>query len=422
MSLSGITNSIISATLTGDVDIGATGPTGPTGANGSNGATGATGPTGPTGPQGDSTAADAAAAAAAVSAGAAAVSAAASATSASASAASAAAAASSASSAISIANAAQDDADTALSRTQYVRTTGSDYTVFTGSNRDLDAFPVPIEGGAGIRFYNKAVTNILTGDTTFSELRITIGNNGNITQDSGTTTLNNLEVNGTTTGIERIVADEDNTNSAFCIPFTADIDTGDNPPLNTRIGLDLSFNFNPFTNTLAVPNITGDLSGNVIGNVTGNVTGNLTGTATNSTNSTIATDSSNQSFFPTFVSATSGNLPLKVDSSGITYNPSTNILTSTFAGNLTGNVTGNLIGNLTGNVTGNLLGTTIDVGNTSTTTINIEGGTACEINIGVASILNTVNIGNNLSAVNITCAPEDAVLFFNPIDQLNGLF
>jgi len=375
MSLSGQTIGIISATLTGDVDIGATGPTGPTGANGANGAngatgatgpTGSTGPTGPTGPQGiqgDSTAATAAAQAAetqaglaAVSAGAAAVSAAASAASAVTAASSASAAASSASSAISIANAAQEDAETALSRTQYVRTTNSDYTVFTGSNRDPDAFPVPIEGGAGIRFYNKAVTSIFTGETTFSELRITINNNGNITQDDGTTTLNNLVVNGTVTGIERIKADEDDTNSAFCIPFTADIDTGDNPPLDTRIGLDLSFNFNPFTNTLAVPNITGDLSGNVIGNVTGNVTGNLTGTATNSTNSTIAIDSSNQSFFPTFVSATSGNLPLKVDSSGITYNPSTNILTSTFAGNLTGNVTGNVTGDLSGNVIGNVTG------------------------------------------------------------------
>jgi len=63
---------------------------------------------------------------------------------------------------------------------------------------------------------------------------------------------------------------------------------------------------------------------------------NINGTITNNaTTVTIATDSSNQSFFPTFVSANTGNLPLKVDA-GITYNPSTNILTSTFAGNLTG--------------------------------------------------------------------------------------
>ena len=409
MSLSGQTIGIISATLTGDVDIGATGPTGPTGANGANGAngatgatgpTGSTGPTGPTGPQGiqgDSTAATAAAQAAetqaglaAVSAGAAAVSAAASAASAVTAASSASAAASSASSAISIANAAQEDAETALSRTQYVRTTNSDYTVFTGSNRDPDAFPVPIEGGAGIRFYNKAVTSIFTGETTFSELRITINNNGNITQDDGTTTLNNLVVNGTVTGIERIKADEDDTNSAFCIPFTADIDTGDNPPLDTRIGLDLSFNFNPFTNTLAVPNITGDLSGN----------------ATNSTNSTIAIDSSNQSFFPTFVSAISGNLPLKVDSS-FNYNPSTYVLS-----------TPNLkVENILP------ISSTLNVGDaTNTSTINIEGNAGCSINIGVSSFLNNINIGNNLSAVNITCAPEDAVLFFNPIDQLNGSF
>ena len=423
MSLSGQTIGIISATLTGDVDIGATGPTGPTGANGSNGATGATGPTGstgstgptgptgPQGPQGDSTAATEAAeeaevqaGLAAVSAGAAAVSAAASATSAAAAAGSASAAASSASTAISTANAAQDDADTALSRTQYIRTTGSNYTVFTGSNHNNPLLPL-VDGGEGIRFYNVAETDIF-GDITFSDLRLTINNDGGISQSEGTATLNNLTVNGTVTGIERIVADEDNTDSAFCIPFTADIDTGDNPPLNTRIGLDLSFNFNPFTNTLAVPFITSDLSGNVIGNVTGNVTGNLTGTATNSTNSTIAIDSLNQLFFPTFVSATSGNLPLKVDLS-FNYNPSTDVLS-----------TPNL-------KVENILpsSSTLNVGDaTNTSTINIEGNNGCSINIGVASFLNNINVGNNLSNVSIKCITDTAITVFNPLDQMNGSF
>lgn len=47
--------------------------------------------------------------------------------------------------------------------------------------------------------------------------------------------------------------------------------------------------------------------------------------ATASSNSTIAASSTNASFFPVFVSATSGNLPLLVDAAW-TYNPSTNTL------------------------------------------------------------------------------------------------
>ena len=357
---------------------------------------------------------------------------------------------------------------------------------------------------------------------------------------------------GQTTGIERIVVDSDDTNDAFCIPFTADktIDDGLTPPVNTRIGIDLSFNFNPFTSRLEVPFITSDLSGTAtkvlstssvldsdltipfLSAPTGNVNiltdlqsttitynpitnilkcptfqGDLSGTATK----VLATVSSTDSIFSIpFLSASTGNVNILTDGLfGLVYNPSTNILTSNLTGNvigdLSGNVTGNVVGNVvgdlsgtatkvkatsnltdtgfnvpflgaatgsvdiftdtlneliynpftstltsvnlavdgnisatdgtvnvignlnvtgsvTGNVIGNLLGTTINVGNTSTSTINIEGGTACEINIGVASILNTVNIGNNLSAVNITCAPEDAVLFFNPIDQMNGVF
>jgi uncharacterized protein YqkB len=65
------------------------------------------------------------------------------------------------------------------------------------------------------------------------------------------------------------------------------------------------------------------------------VTGSITGTVTNATNVTIATVATNASFYPTFVSTTTGNLPLKVDA-GITYNPSSNLLTTNVVGDLTG--------------------------------------------------------------------------------------
>jgi hypothetical protein len=315
MSLSGQTVGIISATLTGDVDLGSTGPTGPTGAtgaNGTNGATGATGPTGPQGIQGNSTAAEAAAAASAASAAVSAGSAGAAATAASASAASASAAATSAA-------AAAQDADDALARTAYVRTTSSNYTVFTGDNHNNPLLPLT-DGGAGIRFYNKAET--LFGVTTFSELRITINNGGDITQTDGLTTLNNLAVNGTTTGIKRIEADVLDTNSQFCIPFTRDITTANITPLDTRMSVDTSFNFNPSTNRLAVPFITSDLSG--------------TATKVLASASVLNSDLT----IP-FLSSGTGNVNILTDIvNGITYNPSTNILKCvTFEGDLSGSVT-----------------------------------------------------------------------------------
>ena len=208
-----------------------------------------------------------------------------------------------------------------------------------------------------------------------------------------------------------------------------------------------------------------DISGNLT--VTGDISGNLIGTSTNSTNSTIATDNTNATYYPTFVSNTSGNLPLKVDG-GITYNPNTETLnvtningtitnnssTSTIAtdatdtdfyvpfvsatsGNLplkvdagitynpfTNNLTcATLTGNVTGNLTGDVLGTTIDIGDpTATDEINIEGRNNCNINIGIASFLNNVNIGNATSTVSLRCITDTALTIFNPMDQMNGSF
>ncbi len=57
-------------------------------------------------------------------------------------------------------------------------------------------------------------------------------------------------------------------------------------------------------------------------------------------------DATNATMYPVWVTANTGNLPAKVSSTKISFNPSTGILTSTgFAGPLTGNVTGNLTGN-----------------------------------------------------------------------------
>ena len=65
------------------------------------------------------------------------------------------------------------------------------------------------------------------------------------------------------------------------------------------------------------------------GPLTGAVTGNVTGTASVATTSTIsADDTTNASRFVTFVNAQTGNLGISTDV-GFTYNPSTNVLTTT---------------------------------------------------------------------------------------------
>jgi hypothetical protein len=496
MSITG-SDSLISATITGEVVLGATGPTGATGATGAAGAAGATGATGPAGDTTEAEAiannalsiannalstaetaedlaasADVAAAAAVVTAGTALGVATGAATTAGV--------------ALSTANAAQNDADTGLSRTAWLRTAPDNFSTFTGDNRNNPLLPF-VDGGSGLKFYNKAETDVF-GDLTFSELKITISNNGTISQTDGTTTLNNLVVNGSSTGVERLYINNDETNSQFCIPYTRDIDIDDTPPINTKLGVDASFNFNPFTKILSVPFITSDLSGTaskVLATVsvlnsdlpipflsasTGSVdiltdivngisynpsTNNLTSTLFTGTvsNVNVTEVGTNSSFRVPFLSGATGSQTISSDA-GITYNPSTNILSCNvsnvnvsevatnasfrvpFLSGATGSATissdagitynpsTNILScNVTGNLTGDVLGTTIDIGDpASTTEINIEGMNNCNINIGIASFLNNVNIGNATSTVSLRCITDTALTIFNPMDQMNGSF
>ena len=159
-----------------------------------------------------------------------------------------------------------------------------------------------------------------------------------------------------------------------------------------------------------------DISGNL--KVTGDISGNVTGMATNATNVTIASDSSNQSFFPTFVSASSGNLPLKTDG-GLTYNPSTNILSC--------NVTGNVTGNLTGTASNATDATNVAIGTENTNTsffptfvssttgnlpLKTDGGLTYNPNSNILSCNVTGNLTGNVSgtatSVNVTDVSSNA--------------
>jgi hypothetical protein len=87
------------------------------------------------------------------------------------------------------------------------------------------------------------------------------------------------------------------------------------------------------------------------------------GTATNATNVAITDSTTNATYYPTFVTAHTGNTGIETNYANFTYNPSTNTLTAgTFVGALTGTASGNL--------TSAAIGSTIQAYNSNLTAIN----------------------------------------------------
>jgi hypothetical protein len=116
---------------------------------------------------------------------------------------------------------------------------------------------------------------------------------------------------------------------------------------------DAGITYNAGTGTLTATAFSGPLTGNVTGNASGS-SGSCTGNAATATaaSTSVVIDSSDATAFPAFFDSATGSLAIKTDASGLTYNATTGVLTSTFAGNITGNVTGNTSGS-SGSTTGN---------------------------------------------------------------------
>ena len=149
--------------------------------------------------------------------------------------------------------------------------------------------------------------------------------------------------------------------------------------------------YNNATNTLTATTFSGDLSGNA-------TTATTATTATNATNVGITASSTNATFYPTFVSATTGNLPELVDTD-LTYNPSTNTLTATtFSGALNGNATTATTATNATNATN------------ATTATNIAGGAGGSIPYQTASsttaLLANGSAGQVLTSNGTTLAPS----------------
>jgi len=197
------------------------------------------------------------------------------------------------------AGSATDSTNAANIATATSSTSANFYPVFVSTTSGN----LPAKVDAGLT-YNPN-TNILS--STFSG-NITGDVTGNTSGSSGTCTGNA----GSSTYASAVTVVADGTNATFYPAFYS-ATTGN---LATKLDADLTYN--PNTNTLTAVNYSGTIAN-----------------ATNAANVAIATDATAASFYVPFYSTTTGNLPTKVDA-GIAYNPSTNVLTSTFSGNISG--------------------------------------------------------------------------------------
>jgi hypothetical protein len=197
--------------------------------------------------------------------------------------------------------------------------------------------PVTGTGTITVNLTNPLVKN-LTGDVT-----------GNVTAASGTSTFNNLIINGdltvegTTTTVNTATLDvEDNiirlaTNQSGAPSVNAGIE------VERGSSADKSLIWNETTDKWTVGSET-FVAGTVEANVTGNLTGNVTGNADSATFSSAVTltadNTTNATNYLLFSNAASGNQSPRTDT-GLTYNPGTNTLTGgTFSGVFSGTLTG----------------------------------------------------------------------------------
>ena len=214
------------------------------------------------------------------------------------------------------------------------------------------------------------ITGNVTGNTSGTAATVTTAAQSNITSLGTLTTLtvDNVIINGTTIGhtsdtdlitladgVATVAGELDA--SSLDISGDADIDgtleadayTVDGTALNEYIADTVGAMVGSNTETgITVSYEDGD---NTLDFVIGTLNQDTTGTADNITIS--ANNSANETVYPIFVDGATGSQGAESDT-GLTYNPSTGMLTST-------GVTSTFTGNITGNVTGNASGTAATV-------------------------------------------------------------
>ncbi len=135
-----------------------------------------------------------------------------------------------------------------------------------------------------------------------------------------------------TNSINTGVTDDTTTNAAYYLTWVTG--AGANYPQKVSTS---KLTFNPSTGNVTSTTFTGALAGNA----TTATSATTATTATNSTNGAITDDTTtNATMYPVWVTTTAGNLPHKVSSSKMTFNPSTGtVAATTFSGALSGNAT-----------------------------------------------------------------------------------
>lgn len=197
--------------------------------------------------------------------------------------------------------------------------------VFDGKGRATSATSITIAPAIG------SVTGLGTGVGTALAVNVgTAGSpvvNGGVGGTPSSMTATNLSgtaaslTAGTATNATNVGITNDAATNASMFPLWVTANTGNLPSKVTSTKL----SFNPSTGTLSSTVFSGAGTG-----LTGTAASLTAGTATNATNVGITDDTTtNASMFPLWVTANTGNLPSKVTSTKLSFNPSTGLLTST---------------------------------------------------------------------------------------------
>jgi hypothetical protein len=157
----------------------------------------------------------------------------------------------------------------------------------------------------------------------------TSGNNavkvdGDLTYNPSTNTLSVTNFSGTATNANNILTANDNTSGTYYLTFvkTAGTTTGALYKDDTTGPL----TYNPSTSNLTATTFTGSLSGNA------NTATSAT-TATNANNVNISNTASGATNYVLLSTVLSGNAPVLTDTSGLSYNSTTNTLVANITGN-----------------------------------------------------------------------------------------
>ena len=224
---------------------------------------------------------------------------------------------------------------------------------------------------------------------------------------SNTITANTFNgvLSGTATNATNVGITSDNTSGTYYIPFAKTSGTGNKPLFIDDTTTPLSYN--PNTGVLTAVSYAGSGA---------SLTGITATTATNATNVGITdTTTTAGTYYPTFVSANTGNVPLRVDSQYLQYNPSTNILQNPNFLVSNGTETSS---------TGGLLLTTGGVGSKTISSTNTTGATNNFLSIQTtntgnssSSIYDTRYAGSGTGGTGITAFPSWSLYssFFTPL-------